>query len=170
MRTSSKIRLGVIAIYLILGGYIASIGLSLVQVSIRLSDSYLPGVNTGAIGPGDDSVNITISFVFSNPGIYDIYAERVYAEVFIHESTNETFLPPNTFLGEINSSYYFPARTNINESLTIDLNSSYLPWLAINNATFRLELNLTRAGFAGIQFDLRADIYYFWYVGIYNPN
>ena len=163
MKTSSKIRLGVILIYLILGAYIASVLFSVIQVSILIEDKFVGNVGyTGAIeNPDVDNVTIRIYFDFYNPGIYAISADTFYAGIYIQSSENDTVLPPNTLLGEINGSFYFPARSTTNESLDLEINSQYFNALMMYTANLRFDL-LINAGLAGIHFDLNANFTYFW--------
>ncbi|NVM52069.1 MAG: hypothetical protein HWN66_00105 [Candidatus Helarchaeota archaeon] len=164
MKTSSRIRIGILLIYLILGGYIASVLVSLVQVSISLSGQYgLTVDHAGSVGsPIDDEVNITLWFIFRNPGLYDIYTEWFHADIIIYDSANYTFLPPGELIGNVNETYYFPAMSDTNETFVMNIETQYLPGLYQYNATLLLDVTIIQAGFAGIQFDLYADIFFFW--------
>lgn len=169
MKTSSKIRLGVVFIYLILGAYIASAMISVAGVRVYMKTNLAAGdVGLEASGIGGNIIihnaNITIYFNFSNPGIYAISADIFHAKIFIHSSGNNTALPNNSLIGQINTSFYFPPRKTTNGSLTVEIYSEFFEPLALYVADFRVELTIIHGGLAGIFFDLNTSVIYHWNV------
>jgi hypothetical protein len=169
LKTSSKIRLGVVFIYLILGAYIASAMISIAGVRVHMKN-YLDPRDVGIESSGIVgniiiiNANITVYFNFSNPGIYAISADIFHAKIFIENSENNTALPNNSLIGEINTSFYFPARQTTNESMTVEIYSEFFEPLALYVADFRVELTIIHGGLAGIYFDLNTSIIYHWNV------
>ena len=141
--------------------YFMSIIVSGANISFNLHEDFVPGHDPGA-NPypdlSDDSVNITITFDLRNRGIYAIHDVNLNVEVY-NVSTS-----PHEKIGSLTGVHYFEFSsfsTAINKSLTILIDSMYVPALLTNVATLSIRISFL-ALYAGIFIDLNVSIEVPW--------
>ncbi|MFX0018731.1 MAG: hypothetical protein ACFFBT_00680 [Promethearchaeota archaeon] len=150
-------------------GYILSIVVSGLNLNIDIHE-ISPGDigwNTGTlpIDPSDDTINITVYFDVRNMGLYSVQDIFLDVDIYTETTENPITLPWYTKVGEVNNVYYkkFNFLTiTPNQAITVDIDPTYAPGLAITDATLRLKISF-KSYYAGILINLNTSILTDWY-------
>lgn len=146
-----------IGISLFMLGYLGSIAYSGSNIGVNVRDDY--DYNYEDSGTpfyyDDDKINITMYFDVQNYGLYAISDVVINVDIYNVESANQTLLPENTKIGEVdNSSYddFKSKQTAYEEKLIVGIFSKYAAGLAAYDATLELRVHFS-CYYAGINID-----------------
>jgi len=132
---------------LIIFGYLGSIIYSGMNLSFNFHPTFDLDHDGGVLpGPSDDSINITVTFDLDNQGLYAIYDVYIDAEFRTIASANETALPVGVKVGESKDNYFstFHSFTNnVNNSITIVMDPTYIVGLATTDATLAFKISFS---------------------------
>ena len=149
-RASKFFRILGTLVNLILLGYIISIPVSAMNISINLEGSglsftYDPGPDPFNISDGD-SINMSLQFNVHNYGIYSILDVRLDIDLLVKDCTNGTdeLIPDNTRIGGSPDREYnfYHFTSTLSENFTMSIDPGYVPYLAICNATLIMDISL----------------------------
>ena len=151
---------------LIIFGYLGSIAYSGMNLSFNFHSEAKLGWDQGALigDPSDDTINLTISFDLDNQGFYAIYDVYIDAEFHILTSANESALPVGVKVGESLDNYFstFHSFTNnINNSITLIMDPTYVEGLATTDATLALKISFSTL-YAAILINLNVTVNFPW--------
>ncbi len=133
---------------LITFGYLGSIGYSGMNLGFNFHDTFPIDWDNGGspFDPSDDNISITFTFDLDNQGFYAIYDVYINAEFHTVDSANESALPVGVKVGESVDTYFstFHSFTNnINNSITIIIDPTYIEGLATTDATLALKISFS---------------------------
>jgi len=127
---------------LIIFGYLGSIAYSGFNLDFSVHPSFVPDHDDGGspLDLSDDTISINITFDLSNQGFYAIYNAYVGAEFRIQASLNESALPVGLKVGGGGKTFdtFHSFTNNINNTVTIVMDTTYIMELATTDATFKL--------------------------------
>jgi len=149
-------------------GYILSIAISGLNLNIDIHEVRPEDIgwnNAGTIiDPMDDTINITVLFDVRNMGVYSVQDVYLDVDIFTETTNNTILLPQYKKIGEINNVYFerFKFLTiTPNQSITVDIDPTYAPGLAITDATLRLKISF-KSLYAGILINVNTSILTNW--------
>ena len=149
-------------------GYILSIVISGLNLNIdihEISPGDIGWNNAGTlIDPMDDTINITVLFDVRNMGVYSVQEVFLDVDIYTETTANPVTLPWDIKVGEINNVYYekFNFLTiTPNQPITVNIDPTYAPGLAITDATLRLKISF-KSYYAGILINLNTSILTDW--------
>jgi len=150
---------------LIIFGYLGSIIYSGMNLSFNFHPTFDLDHDGGVLpGPSDDSINITVTFDLDNQGLYAIYDVYIDAEFRTIASANETALPVGVKVGESKDNYFstFHSFTNnVNNSITIVMDPTYIVGLATTDATLAFKISFSTL-YASIYINLNITVNIPW--------
>ena len=143
------LKIGKLLLNLFLIGFIISVGLSGMNISFNVKESYQFNWDTAetVIDFSDDTIEIITFFDLINPGIYSVLDVIIDIDIYTINTTDITqiFLPDNTKIGEVeNMEYPMFARGSLStdQDLVIDIIPQYVEGLIIFDADLLLDVNL----------------------------
>ena len=151
---------------LIIFGYLGTIAYSGMNLGFDFHDTFPVGWDDGGtlLDPSDDAINITITFDLDNQGFYAIYDILIDAEFHTVTSANESALPLGVKVGESLDNYFstFHSFTNnINNSITLIMDPTYIIGLASTDATLALKISFSTL-YAAILINLNVSVNFPW--------
>jgi len=151
---------------LIIFGYLGTIAYSGMNLGFDFHDTFPVGWDDGGtlLDPSDDIINITITFDLDNQGFYAIYDILIDAEFHTVTSANESALPLGVKVGESLDNYFstFHSFTNnINNSITLIMDPTYIVGLATTDATLALKISFSTL-YAAILINLNVSVNFPW--------
>jgi hypothetical protein len=127
---------------LVIFGYFGSI----VYSGMNLGFSFHPMTppvydNGGTPDFSDDILSINITFDLDNQGLYAIYNAYVGAEISVQTSTNTSALPLGLKVGGGGKTFatFHSFTNNINNTITVLMDNTYMFELATTDATLKLK-------------------------------
>jgi hypothetical protein len=148
---------------LVIFGYLGSVVYSGMNLSFNFHPT-LPGDLFGVDPDPNGYNNITITFDLNNQGFYAIYDVYIDAEFYTVASSNPPLLPVGVKIGESLNNYFstFHSFTNnVNNSITLVMNSTYSVALLTTTATLALKLSFSTL-YAAILINLTITINFGW--------
>lgn len=159
--------LGII-LSLIVVGYLGSIIYSATRLNFNIHDMEPTDIvydNNGTPGDlSDDVINFTLTFDVINQGIYAIYSVYIASNIYTLTSSNSSALPEGIRIGGSSENYYGTYHSNtttVDQQITANIDSLYVPGLATTNATLDLKISFTTM-YAAIAINLNISIQYPW--------
>jgi hypothetical protein len=135
-----------IMLSLIIFGYLGSIVYSGMNLSFNFHPTFTVGNQFGVLPDPNGYNNITITFDLDNQGFYAIYDVYIDAEFHTVASANESALPIGVKVGESLDNYFstFHSFTNnVNNSITLVMDSAYIVGLATTDATLAFKISFS---------------------------
>ncbi|NHJ21601.1 MAG: hypothetical protein EAX91_11705 [Candidatus Lokiarchaeota archaeon] len=145
---------------LVILGYLGSIVYSGMNLGFSFHPTFVPDYDNGGTPQfTDDTLSVNITFDLDNQGFYAIYNAEVGAELTVQASTNTSALPLGLKVG--GGSKVFPTfhafTNNLNNTVTVVMDNTYMFELATTDATFQLKFSFNTI-FATILIDLNITI------------
>ena len=143
-------KIGKLVLNLFLIGFIISVGLSAMNISYRVKQSFHFNWDTAGtpINFTDDSIEIIVLFDLINPGIYSVEDIVIDVDIYTLDTSDITqiILPDNTKIGEVDNMIYpmFPAGAlSEDQELTVDIFPQYVVGLITFDATLLLDVSFS---------------------------
>ncbi|TES99820.1 MAG: hypothetical protein E3J90_04560 [Promethearchaeota archaeon] len=151
---------------LVIFGYLGSIAYSGMNLGFQFHPTFGVDHDPGVLplDPSDDSINITITFDLDNQGLYAIYDVYIDAEFRTVTSANESALPVGVKVGGSSNTYFstFHSFTNnINNTITLVMDPTYIEGLATTDATLALKISFATL-YAAILINLNITVNIPW--------
>jgi len=151
---------------LIIFGYLGSIAYSGMNLGFSFHPTFDVDHDVGVLplDPIDDTINITITFDLDNQGLYAIYDVYIDAEFRTVTSANESALPVGVKVGGSSNTYFstFHSFTNnINNTITLVMDPTYIEGLATTDATLALKISFATL-YAAILINLNITVNIPW--------
>ncbi len=131
---------------LVIFGYLGSVAYSGLNLGFNIHPSFALEHDLSLPDLSDDTINITITFDLDNQGLYAMYDIYIDAEFNTVVSANESALPVVVKVGESLNNYFstFHSFTNnVNNNITLVMDSAYIVGLATTDATLALKISFS---------------------------
>jgi len=142
------LKIGKLLLNLFLIGFIISVGLSGMNISFSVKESYQFNWDTAGtiIDYSDDTIEIISFFDLINPGLYSVLDVIIDIDIYTINTSDITqiFLPDNTKIGEVDNMEYpmFPRGSlSTDQDLIIDIIPQYVEGLIIFDADLLLDVD-----------------------------
>ena len=150
LKVEKGLKIGKLLLNLFLIGFIISVGLSGMNISFKVKDSYqFNWDNAGTlITYTDDSIEIITQFDLINPGLYSVLDVLIDVDIYTLNTSDITqiALPDNTKIGEIDNMAYpmFPRGSlSTDQELNVDIFPQYVVGLITFDADLLLDVSFS---------------------------
>ncbi|NVM18702.1 MAG: hypothetical protein HWN80_13380 [Candidatus Lokiarchaeota archaeon] len=131
---------------LAIAGYLGSIVYSGMNLGFSFHPSFVTDYDDGGTplpDLSDDTISINVTFDLNNQGFYAIYNAYVGAELSVQASTNTSALPLGLKVGGGGKTFdtFHSFTNNINNTVTIVMDTTYIFELATTDATLELKFS-----------------------------
>ena len=147
VKLEKGLKIGKLLLNLFLLGFILSVGLSGMNISFRVKDSYQFNWDTAGtvIVYTDDTIEMIVLFDLVNPGLYSVLDVLIDVDIYTINTSDITqiSLPDNTKIGEIDNMAYpmFPRGSlSTDQDLIVDIFPQYVVGLITFDADLLLDL------------------------------
>lgn len=127
---------------LVIAGYLGSIVYSGMNLGFSFHPSFVTDYDDGGspLDFNDDILSINVTFDLNNQGLYAIYNAYVGAELSVQASANTSALPIGLKVGGGGKIFdtFHSFTNNINNTVTIVMDTTYMYELATTDATLKL--------------------------------
>lgn len=150
LKVDKGLRIGKFILNLFLIGFIISVGLSGMNISFRVKDTYQFNWDTAGtvFTYTDDSIEIIAQFELINPGLYSVLDVVIDVDIYTLNTSDPTkiSLPDNTKIGEVDNMVYpmFPRGSlSTDQELIVDIFPQYVVGLITFDADLLLDVSFS---------------------------
>jgi hypothetical protein len=150
VKLEKSLKIGKLALNLFLIGFLISVGLSGINISFVVKDSYQFNWDTAGtiITYTDDSIEIITEFDLINPGLYSVLEVVIDVDIYTINTSDITqiSLPDDTKIGEVDNIAYpmFPRGSlSTDQEVIVDIFPQYVVGLITFDADLLLDVSFS---------------------------